>query len=461
MCGAASAQMRLCTPNEYPTVTSYPTCAYGCGPSNPLCSVPTAPVGANDERAASTAFVESALGSFGNASPFSVIGNNTNMTGPATSSLTIPNTSDTLIPKVHGTLASGGLACWNDAIGTLKDCGSSASAGNLLIGSGSQWVSQPVSGDGTLAANGSIDITKTNGVPFGTAATVNTGTSGATVPLLNGANTWSAGQAFGAVSATSLSATGTVSGAGFTSLFASPPAIGGTTPNSGTFSGLTNSALTAAGIVTNTATGLFGTAPIGTCSGALTWTGTAFGCNTSAGTGTVTTSGGTPVSGQLAQFTSATAIQGLSTIPNTIPTQGVTSGAAAVAGNVGEIITSSVSAVSIPTSNTAANITSITLTPGVWEVSGGANNSTGYTPGFVGATQIITVSLTTATVTSIVDNAARYQSSTSIVSTVGVGAAVGPSYVNITANTTYFLNAFFGFTGTMTLNGILTGRRIR
>jgi hypothetical protein len=39
---------------------------------------------------------------------------------------------------------------------------------------------------------------------LGSAATQNTGTSGATVPLLNGANTWGASQSFGVVTATSL-----------------------------------------------------------------------------------------------------------------------------------------------------------------------------------------------------------------------------------------------------------------
>ena len=43
----------------------------------------------------------------------------------------------------------------------------------------------------TIAAALATTCTKTNGTSFGTAATVNTGTSGATIPLLNGANTWS------------------------------------------------------------------------------------------------------------------------------------------------------------------------------------------------------------------------------------------------------------------------------
>lgn len=49
-----------------------------------------------------------------------------------------------------------------------------------------------VGGDGTLATNGTLTITKSNGTAFGTAAFDNVGTSGGTIPLLNGANTWSA-----------------------------------------------------------------------------------------------------------------------------------------------------------------------------------------------------------------------------------------------------------------------------
>lgn len=56
-----------------------------------------------------------------------------------------------------------------------------------------------VGGDGTLnTSTGSLIVTKTNGVSFGTAATQNTGTSGANIPLLNAANTWSLAQTFSA-----------------------------------------------------------------------------------------------------------------------------------------------------------------------------------------------------------------------------------------------------------------------
>ncbi len=48
-----------------------------------------------------------------------------------------------------------------------------------------------VSGDATLnTATGAITVTKSGGVAFGSAAFDNVGTSGATIPLLNGQNTW-------------------------------------------------------------------------------------------------------------------------------------------------------------------------------------------------------------------------------------------------------------------------------
>jgi hypothetical protein len=53
-----------------------------------------------------------------------------------------------------------------------------------------------VSGDATLTAGGMLTVTKTNGVGFGSAATATIGTSGADVPLLNAANTFSSLQSF-------------------------------------------------------------------------------------------------------------------------------------------------------------------------------------------------------------------------------------------------------------------------
>lgn len=92
-----------------------------------------------------------------------------------------------------------------------------------------QWVNAiGAAGGAACAQPASTDVSG-----LGTAATVNTGTSGATIPLLNGGNTWSAAQTF----------SGTLR---FTTVFASPtaPTVSGTglgtSPSivtNGTFSG--------------------------------------------------------------------------------------------------------------------------------------------------------------------------------------------------------------------------------
>jgi hypothetical protein len=68
-------------------------------------------------------------------------------------------------------------------------------AGTVIVGQGA--AADPsafaLSGDCTLNASGVITCTKTNGSVFGTAAAVNTGTSGSTLPVLSASNTWSTG----------------------------------------------------------------------------------------------------------------------------------------------------------------------------------------------------------------------------------------------------------------------------
>lgn len=109
---------------------------------------------------------------------------------------------------------------------------------HIYVGqTGSVAADVALAGDCTIVAAGTITCTKTSNVSFGTAATVNTGTSGATIPLLNGNNTFSG--------TTTLN--NTVSGTGVTSVFASPPAIGGTTAAAGTFSAITDTALAGGG----------------------------------------------------------------------------------------------------------------------------------------------------------------------------------------------------------------------
>lgn len=62
-----------------------------------------------------------------------------------------------------------------------------ATAGRILIdqGAAADPSFNALSGDCTITSAGAITCTKTNGVSFGTAATVNTGTTGATIPLNN------------------------------------------------------------------------------------------------------------------------------------------------------------------------------------------------------------------------------------------------------------------------------------
>ena len=63
---------------------------------------------------------------------------------------------------------------------------------NIFIGNGSNIATAVLlSGDCTTTNLGVITCTKSNNVAFGTAAFQNTGTSGANIPFLNGANTFS------------------------------------------------------------------------------------------------------------------------------------------------------------------------------------------------------------------------------------------------------------------------------
>ena len=100
-------------------------------------------------------------------------------------------------------------------------------------------------------------------------------TTGAVIASLNlaHANTWSATQTFSAISVTS-----TVSGTAFATYLASPPAIGGTTANAGSFTTLqaatsiTDLGLSTAGLVTNTSGGVLGTVAYASASDVQTGT---------------------------------------------------------------------------------------------------------------------------------------------------------------------------------------------
>jgi hypothetical protein len=90
-----------------------------------------------------------------------------------------------------GTAVSGESAL-PVANGGLNTSSAPVTAQIPIAQSATAYAPETLSGDCTLSSAGVIACTKTNGTALGSAATANTGTSGAAIPLLNGANTWSA-----------------------------------------------------------------------------------------------------------------------------------------------------------------------------------------------------------------------------------------------------------------------------
>jgi hypothetical protein len=269
---------------------------------------------------------------------------------------------------------------------------------------------------GTFSATGGINSTAVGN------ATPSTGAF-TTLSASSGLNSTAVGNTTPSTGAfTTLSASSTVSGAGFTSLFASPPAIGGTAANAGTFTTLAASgAVTGAGFTARFAS----PGPIG---------------NTAASTGAFTTlsSTGTFTPDQL------NGIVGTTTNNN------------ANAGSVGEHVSNTTTGTSL-TSATPANITSVSLTAGDWDVSGVVQYNPAGTTTVNGLTQgVNTVSATlgglgtfTQTNTAFTTGTAQRQSAPVI-------------RVSLASTTTVFLVAQASFgVSTMTCDGFIRARRVR
>lgn len=128
----------------------------------------------------------------------------------------------------------------------------------------------------------------------------------------------------------------------------------------------------------------------------------------------------------------------------------------AAAGSVGEVITATASSVASPT-GTIINITSISLTPGDWDVIG----YLGSTAGGATMTSLVGGGISTTSAT-----LPTYPGYTQInaVATVGsiTSVACPSSRINISTTTTVFLVGFVVYTlSTCTLNGTIRARRMR
>ena len=158
----------------------------------------------------------------------------------------------------------------------------------------------------------------------------------------------------------------------------------------------------------------------------------------------------------------AEAINGIWVVASANQNLGVTDGSVAPAGYIGEIISSSIaigSATSLTTA-TAKSITSITLTPGDWMVSGNI--------GFIAATGTIPTALTASV--SVTNNTQATSPNdgafAQIQATLGTASTnvltLASTRINITSTTTYYLVGTATFTvSTLTAYGSISARRFR
>lgn len=292
-----------------------------------------------------------------------------------------------------------------------------------------------------------------------------------------------------------LTVNGTISGAGLTSYLAAPPAIGGTTPNSGAFTSLSASgAVSGAGFSTYLASppAIGGTAA---ASGAFT---TLSASSTVSGTGFTSllspyallaspTFTGTPAAPTASTGTNTTQIATTAFVANTLaappsignttpnagsfttlaasstitPSQtsgivGTTTNNNANAGSVGEFVTATASSVAL-TSGTPTNVTSISLTAGDWEVSGNVLFAAGT--GAAATLLQTSVSSTSGTITGGADN-----SLLGATLPAGIGSTLGAPVqrFSLSATTTIYLVAQANFSGgTYNATVRIRARRVR
>ena len=150
-------------------------------------------------------------------------------------------------------------------------------------------------------------------------------------------------------------------------------------------------------------------------------------------------------------------------ISSTVGITGVTSGAAAGAGYVGQSLSSlipSASAVSLTTA-TPTNVTSITLTAGDWDVSGSVNYVANTASAAVSSVWEVGINTTTATLPT--DGTEAFFGIAAVIATTSFNTslAIPRKIINVSASTPVYLVAEATFTaGTVTAYGNITARRV-
>lgn len=181
--------------------------------------------------------------------------------------------------------------------------------------------------------------------------------------------------------------------------------------------------------------------------------------------GVLSTTGGitgTPVSGSTGSFTTLSASSTVTVPAGTTLNQpnlvGVTNGASASAGSVGQIISASVpvgSAIAL-TSGTAANVTSIPVTAGDWDVWGQlCTNPNGAT---IQSNTGFAINTTSAALNPAQEALLPFTAATG----ASVCAPIPVAPLSVTTGTTVFLVGFSSFSGsTNSVYGSITARRRR
>jgi hypothetical protein len=222
-------------------VTTAASATGGAGLALPHGAAPTSPVNGDiwttttaiearmNGATRTVAFLDSNItGSAASLTTARTIGISGPITGTATSfngsaNITIPVTAlDVGHANVTGTLGAARLPAFTgDVTTTAGTAATTLATVNSNVGSFGSAAAVPI-----ITVNGKGLITAVSTAALGTAAAQNTGTSGATIPFLNGNNTWSGTNTYSAKVTTAASATGAAG-------FALPHGAAPTTPVNG------------------------------------------------------------------------------------------------------------------------------------------------------------------------------------------------------------------------------------